>query len=510
MKFTAFSLSLIASTAYASYAQIGAGIVYEPDSLVTDHNAIDRDQAAIQIELAKQTADGFEKAKAIYEKGGNSKSVAYIKLDTGLPNELTKGTDITGKNSSGETINGVSYSSYAAGVTNIIVQYQTSTIQERYVNCQVGALQITNTVGCFVDSGNLSINGESYSYTYNLVTENQNGRTIQGFSTEAEDKMHKCTNCPYEEFLKYYNYYGKFDYANQWILAALEGLPTDFTNGNADFSEYTFDGRAQAVKKGTAYMAIYMYVIRELEDALDDCNIGCIDCNDDPVHAWDEGVAFYTGSTTGELLFALADKRCINFKTCGPEGEESSLMTSKTSKVNYDIYNLFTLGKNSLMKGDCSAAKKITKDITDKMAIPLIQGTLRYAYKVDKMNGEETEKAEGAVFAAAVLPRVHACSSIDAATIYNNMKVGASNTNFAAVKEAFENNYECMNIKCSDVGGIYTISNYNDGAEPCVDGVDGVDEPMLGSYGANSSANAIPFSFGLCLVAFFVSIIFLK
>lgn len=33
-------------------------------------------------------------------------------------------------------------------------------------------------------------------------------------------------------------------------------------------------------------MHIWMYVIREMEDALDDCKEGCIidNCNDDPVH----------------------------------------------------------------------------------------------------------------------------------------------------------------------------------------------------------------------------------
>lgn len=38
-------------------------------------------------------------------------------------------------------------------------------------------------------------------------------------------------------------------------------------------------------------MNVWMYAIRELEDALDDCNEGCTieNCNDDPVKAWDEG-----------------------------------------------------------------------------------------------------------------------------------------------------------------------------------------------------------------------------
>ena len=78
--------------------------------------------------------------------------------------------------------------------------------------------------------------------------------------------------------------------------------------------------------------------IREFEDAIDDCKAGCVGgingvgatCNSlstAAVHAWDEGVAFYTGSregaaaggsTDGVLSYRLAEKRCANFKTCGP------------------------------------------------------------------------------------------------------------------------------------------------------------------------------------------------
>jgi hypothetical protein len=38
-------------------------------------------------------------------------------------------------------------------------------------------------------------------------------------------------------------------------------------------------------------MSVWMYAIREFEDALDDCQEGCTieNCNDDPVQAWDEG-----------------------------------------------------------------------------------------------------------------------------------------------------------------------------------------------------------------------------
>ena len=76
-----------------------------------------------------------------------------------------------------------------------------------------------------------------------------------------------------------------------------------------------------------------MYVVREYEDAIDDC-VSCTDtsrgCNefsaDSAINAWDEGVAFSVGSIEGTegnskegnygtLLYALAERRCIDFKT---------------------------------------------------------------------------------------------------------------------------------------------------------------------------------------------------
>ena len=432
--------------------------------------AIDLDQAAIETQLALATDESFAAAKAIYQEGGYSKSYAQVKLTAPLTSNISKGTAITGKNDDGTTINGKAYEDLTAGQSEIKIQYVTSDIQATYVDCQVGALVDPNTNGCFTNGGSVTINGADYAYTYNKDTDNNNGRTIQGFSTGAEKKMYNgCPGCPYKPYKEFFDYYGQFDYANQWVLAALDGTQTSFTKGNADFSKYTFTGRTEAVKKGTAYMNIYMYVIREFYDAIDDCQSGCINCNDDPVHAWDEGVAFYTGSSQSKLGYTLGEKRCANFKTCGTNAKDASL--EGTAKINYDLMDQFHQGQYNLLVGNCVAAKDNADRIVDLMAVPLIQGTMRYAYKVDRLQGEEKEKAEGAVFAAAVLPKLNACNADDAQTVYNNMRVGAFSTNFNDVKAAFENNYKCLGIICDDIGGLWNdaTGDYYVDAEPCRD-----------------------------------------
>jgi len=470
---------------HLSFEKIGN---YQPDSSVTDHNAIDLDQAAMERQLAMGTDQSYAVAKAIYQEGGHSKSYASITLTAPLSSGVSKSAPMVGFTDSGTEVRGKAYSAYDAGATEVRFQYAVSDVQESYVNCQVGALSMAgeeNIEGCIGSSGTVTIDGMDYGYGYDQLTDNNNGRTIQGFSTAAEAKMYSgCPGCPYPAYKEFYDYYGEFDYANQWVLAAMDGTATDFTNGNADFSKYTFSGREQCIKKGTSYMNVYMYVIREFYDAIDDCQTGCINCNDDPVHAWDEGVAFFTGSMESKLVYTLGQKRCGNFKTCGTSSEE----LEGTAKVNYDLFQQFAVGQFNLLNGNCAAAKVNADRIVDLMAVPVIQGTMRYAYKVDRLQGAEKEAAEGAVFAAAVLPKLHACNEDHAQIVYDNMMVGATSTSFVDVKTAFESNYECLGITCADVGGLHndaTMTFYDD-AEPCVD-----------KSNADSSTKASPIAIGL-------------
>merc|ERR1712176_842013 len=344
-----------------------------------------------------------------------------------------------------------------------------------YVDCQVGASTTPNTQGCLAPTGTIKIDGKNeISYSYDPLVNNVAKRTIQGFSTSAKNKMAECANCPYPMYEKYYNYYGQYDYANQIVLAAFAGSKTNFDNFNNEFSTYGYDGKEQVIKKATAFIVIWMYVIRELEDALDDCQEACTieNCNDDPVHAWDEAVAFYTGSLegsdgsgSGKLAYALADKRCGNFKTCGDMADS----TTGSSKVNIDMFKLFNIGMAKIVKGECASARSDKDKIEKLMMIPLIQGTLRYAWKTANEPFSEKAEAEGTIFALAIVPVVADCNPEAGKVIADNMVAGQAGTcDFAAVKAAFESTYECMGIDGAMVGGLYDAATgtYFEGAEP--------------------------------------------
>lgn len=87
-------------------------------------------------------------------------------------------------------------------------------------------------------NGTLTVEGVgSMGYRYDPLEKNGNARTLQGFSLQAEDKMSS-----YSTYKKFKEYYGEFDYANKWVLAAFDGSRTNFENGDADFTLYGKSG----------------------------------------------------------------------------------------------------------------------------------------------------------------------------------------------------------------------------------------------------------------------------
>jgi len=146
------------------------------------------------------------------------------------------------------------------------------------------------------------------------------------------------------------------------------------------------------------------------------------------------------------------------------------------SAVNAAIMEQFKFGQYKLLSGKCVDAIPIKRRIVELMTVPLVQGSLRYAYKVDKSIFKQSgskEKAEGAAFSAAVLPRIAVCDPRAAKTIEDNMNLDSSSpmsAGYTTVKQAFESTYKCLGITCEDVGGILTSTGdaYFESAEPCV------------------------------------------
>jgi hypothetical protein len=430
---------------------------------VTSHNKLDLDQQAIEINLKN---DDFTKAKQIYQNGAHSGARSVLTLATPFSVSFLKSAAVVQGN-----VNGILYSSYGTGVTSMKVTYGLTSAEKCVDNV---AAPNNDTTKCFTTNAAVTVAGTNVG----LPTDVKNQyRTLAGFSTGVQSKFTAMTADRQVIWNKFKNYYSSGTYANDYVMAAFDG--------SGVWSGKSAVARKEGVKKGTAYMNNWMYVIREFEDAIHDCKTGNKLNNMDAVHAWDEGVAFYTGSleginaggkqggsctasdSTGCMIHALADKRCANYKTC------VGGTATGPSRVNKKLFEQFGLGRDVILKNKCDDAVRHLAIVVQQMIVPLVQGALRYAYKVDKLSGGDKEKAEGAVFAAAVLPLVKSCDAAKATLISDNMKIDATQpmkSGFAAVKSAFESTYRCAGITCTDVGGLLkSDGNYYAEFAPCLD-----------------------------------------
>lgn len=88
--------------------------------------------------------------------------------------------------------------------------------------------------------GNITIDDDqSFYYTYNVSESNSNDRALIELSRHAESRMWTCSHCPFDDFSKYYNYYGEFDYADRIIQDAFRGQEMKLDHGNMDFGYYS-------------------------------------------------------------------------------------------------------------------------------------------------------------------------------------------------------------------------------------------------------------------------------
>ena len=277
-------------------------------------------------------------------------------------------------------------------------------------------------------------------------------RTLQGFAQK---------DLTGEELADLGNsYYGSTSYFDDEIAAALAGTDNSASTNGGDYSSAVDDTRVQVAQKVTAYGAVWIYAIHEFESALVKCT-GASGDTYSAQHAWDEGWAFYAGSTqevastsSGNLVYYLAEKRCENYATCASG-------TSGLSTVNKNVLQYSIDGLAALADCDTSAAGATTATakldlIKAQMRVPLIQGMLRYAYKTSLSMGTSADDiAEGWAFAYAILPQIDSCSTTASATIVDNMHPNLASPmpdGFDAVLSAVEATFTCLGITCADVG----------------------------------------------------------
>ena len=275
----------------------------------------------------------------------------------------------------------------------------------------------------------------------------------------------------------------QIDYADLFVQGAYTGtLPAEM--------------KKELIKKGIVYQGLWMQVVHNLDKGQRDCD----------VNFWDKGMAYYFGSLEGEyqtsadiaykgnLLYALAQKRCSEFGTCATPTDRTTL-----AAVNDKIQSAAIDGSENYLYHQvaCNDAglELAFKGMVSQMTVPLVQGMLKYAWKADPAQsggscagqaGNDAATvatndgstgdcakswAEGWAFAAAVLPQVHKCDATAATTIRANLDVasttGPMKDGVAAVKSAIEGVYDCLGITCTDVGAYQASGEVKSGMDAC-------------------------------------------
>jgi len=329
-----------------------------------------------------------------------------------------------------------------------------------------------------LDSGTCDVNAKAYDIWLNGQNSAKSSamRKISAFASGAATKG-ASASVPYKDnkYIAIMNNYWKskgldeHTWGYDMIKAAFDGT-TVTGNADLDFGTVGRDFRKEAIQKGIVYLNVFPYVIWEMQDQVNDCNAGTLTNNDDAsVHAWDEAVAFYAGSTvgesygtssTGKLQFALADKRCGNFKTC-------TNGFSGGSQVNADILALFNAGKEAARTGvkadgDCDTLDSLMDKISGLSLVPFVQGVMRYLYKT-KSVASAKEAGELWAFATAVLPFVNEVDSVAAEKLYQRAWKGDFSTNsYEDIKSGVESTLTRLGagdgvglVTCSMVGDLY-------------------------------------------------------
>jgi len=303
--------------------------------------------------------------------------------------------------------------------------------------------------------------------------------TLESLATPGATTMASDTWYPV-----YKAYWGsQINYADTFVQDAASGtLPAEM--------------KKELIKKGIVYQGLWMQVVHNLDKGQRDCD----------VKFWDTGMAYYYGSLEGEyqtsadnaakgnLLYALAQKRCAEFGTCATTTDSSTI-----AAVNDKVQSAAIDGSENYLYHQvaCNDAglELAFKGMVSQMTVPLVQGMLKYAWKADPAQsggscagqaGNDAATvatndgstgdcakswAEGWAFAAAVLPQVHKCDATAATTIRANLDVasttGPMKDGVAAVKTAIESVYDCLGISCTDVGAYQASGTVFNGMSAC-------------------------------------------
>lgn len=257
----------------------------------------------------------------------------------------------------------------------------------------------------------------------------------------------------------YVAYFNQVNYADTAVDEALRGV-----------GKWTDKKQRQEVIAATcAFQIIFLYLIAELKQAVQQCRDPAFDVMEANMHPWDEVAALLIGSmegssdggssdlADGQLIFNLANSRAFQFQTLTEEGY---------SLVNSDLGDLLFAGKGELDATDCDNLETTAQRMEKLLIVPIVQSVLRQAAILEKhpKDDKSVEAALGEIYAFSVLPILSTVDPASAEVIRENMEVkeGVSYVRDGAqeVADAFGAAVTAWGLQCPNLG-------YTPVADPC-------------------------------------------
>lgn len=257
----------------------------------------------------------------------------------------------------------------------------------------------------------------------------------------------------------YVAYFNQVHYADNAVDEALRGVGKWTTK----------EQRREVITATCAFQIIFLYLIAELKQTVQQCRDPAFDVLEENLHPWDEVAALLVGSlegageggssdlADGQFVFNLGNSRAFQFQTLTEEGY---------SQVNSDLDDLLFAGKGELDALDCDNLEITAQRIEKLLVAPIVQSALRYAVVLEKHSKDDgsAEAALGEVFSFSVLPILSAADAASAEVIRENMEVKEGVTPVRdgpqEVADAFGAAVVAWGLECQNLG-------YTPVADPC-------------------------------------------
>lgn len=272
-----------------------------------------------------------------------------------------------------------------------------------------------------------------------IIERNDAYTTLQDLATDDDRIVPGNT-----QFDIYSSYYSNPYYADSIIMDAFDkkGVFGGLSNSHI----------AQFVVGALREMVTYMYGIRELYTAVDECES---ESSDHGSASWDRAAAVLIGSidgakqisdypSGGKLMYSLGNEVCGNFGKCS----DSNVGASSSKLVEY-----LTGGKLFLSDSECKGASDLVDvGITSSLQVSLIQGSINATAQLSKVGSSDGIAGAAHALMYAVAPLVDASNPSSATDIENNMKLNGGAASVDSVIDAFRDAIAGMSVGCTEVG----------------------------------------------------------